>query len=68
MSTLNIENIDLSKLGQELEKYENQWIAVSDENEIVGNGKSYREAREKAGEQENIILFRVPSLNASLAP
>ena len=67
MSKMNIDNIDLGKLGSELEQYENQWIAISDENRIVGNGASYQEALEKAGETE-VALFKVPSLSVSLAP
>ena len=68
MSRVNIENIDLGKLGSELERYENQWIAVSDENRIVGNGRSYQEALERAGDAEHVAMFKVPSLNVSLAP
>jgi len=68
MSTMNIHNIDLGKLGLELEQYENQWIAISDENRIVGNGRSYQEALESAGDVQHIALFKVPSLNVSLAP
>lgn len=68
MLSLNLEKIDLEKLASELEKYENQWIAISDENVIVSSGETYSEALRGAPRRDNIILLKVPSLSASLAP
>lgn len=68
MTKLNIENIDLSKLSSEIEKYENQWIAISDENKIVGSGNTYSDALKNTDNKKRAVFFKVPSLKASLAP
>ena len=68
MKNLSIENIELEKLSKEIGKYENQWIAISTDNEIVGSGRTYGEAVKNAKKSEDIVLFKVPPLNVSLAP
>ncbi len=68
MNTISIENIDLGALSEEMRKYENEWIAVSDENKIVASGKTYAEAFRASGETPNIVLFKVPRSDAFLAP
>lgn len=68
MKTINIENIDLEKLGPEIQKYENQWIAISSDNAIVGSGATYGEAVDSVGEREDVILLKVPPLDVSFAP
>ena len=68
MKTIAIEKIDLGALGQEVSKYENQWIAISDENKIVSSGKTYSEAVRGIAENQNAALFKVPRLDAFLAP
>jgi hypothetical protein len=68
MKTINIENIDLGKLGRELEKYQNQWIVISQDNAIVGSGSTYGEALEDTGGREDVVLFKVPPLDVSFAP
>lgn len=62
-----VKNIDLGKLQKELRRHENHWVAISSGNRIVGSGATYGEAVENAGKKE-VILFRVPPLDASLAP
>mgnify|MGYP001577682231 CR=1 FL=1 len=68
MSNININNIDLEKLAPKLDKYENQWVVISSENSIVGNGKTYREALDHASRKDNVVLFKVPRLDVFLAP
>ncbi|MBI2034015.1 MAG: hypothetical protein HYT13_02870 [Candidatus Liptonbacteria bacterium] len=68
MKPLNYENIDLSKLETELEHFQNKWIAISAQNKIVSSGRTYGEALEKARKEGEVVLFRVPPLDAYLAP
>ena len=68
MNTKNITNINLEKLALELEKHENEWVAISDENRIIANGSTYRETADRVQDKENVVLFKVPQLNVSLAP
>lgn len=64
----HLQNVDLGKLGIELEKYENQWIAISSDNKIVANGRTYGETLDKLNETPAVVLYKVPPLGASLAP
>ena len=61
--------MDIAKLGMQLEKYEDKWIAIDDsEEKIVGVGDNAFEATEDAernGYQET-ILFKVPPFHAAL--
>jgi hypothetical protein len=63
--------MDIAKLGKQLEKYEDKWIAIAEsEEKIVGSGENAFEAKENAernGYQET-ILFKVPSFDAALIP
>lgn len=63
--------MDIAKLGKQLEKYEDKWIAIDEsEGKIVGSGDNAFEATENAerkGYQET-ILFKVPSFDAALIP
>lgn len=70
MSTEITHSIDLSKLGDQMRRYERQWIAVASDNTIVGHGVTYREALDDAKQQgsEDVMLFKVPPLNFSFAP
>lgn len=68
MDNVVITNINLEKLAPELEKHENEWVAISDDNRIVANGSTYREAADRVQNKENVVLFKVPQLNVSLAP
>lgn len=60
--------MDTAKLGKQLEKYEDQWIAIDESEErIVGIGDNAFEATanaERNGYPET-ILFKVPSFDAS---
>jgi len=67
MRKVNVEHIDLGTLRDELENHENQWLAVSEDNKVVGSGRTYRDAVEAAHGREDVVLFRVPPLDASLA-
>ena len=67
MSAELLEKIKLEKIAQEMEQYENQWIVISSENKIVGNGTTYEEALRSAAGRKDVVLFKVPPLDASLA-
>ncbi|MEK7626581.1 MAG: DUF5678 domain-containing protein [Patescibacteria group bacterium] len=68
MKKSTIQKIDLGLLQKELRKFENMWVAISGENKIIGSGSTYAETISKAGSREDVMLLRVPSLDASLAP
>jgi len=63
--------MDIAKLGKQLEKYEDKWIAIDEsEEKIVGSGQNAFEATENAernGYQET-ILFKVPSFDSASIP
>ncbi len=65
---INPNNIDLTKLAPELRRLENQWIAISEINTIVAHGLTYQEALKKVKNPQEVILFKVPPLEYSLAP
>lgn len=68
---IDISKIELGKLSQYLRSYENQWIAISGTNKIVGNGDTYGAALRKAKTSkpnQDVVLFKVPPLDYSLAP
>ncbi|MBI4095189.1 MAG: hypothetical protein HY435_03285 [Candidatus Liptonbacteria bacterium] len=66
--TLDIKNIDLGKLATELRRYEEQWVAISAENKILANGKTYGETVDKVKNPDQVILFKVPQSRYSIAP
>jgi pimeloyl-CoA synthetase len=68
MNNAKFENIKLEKLSKEIEQYENLWIAISSENRIMASGRTYKETLKNIGEDEEVILFKVPPLNVSFAP
>jgi len=68
MSTAELINIDLSKLASKLSRYENLWIAITADNTIVASGKTYGETLDQVDEPERVVLFKVPPLDAALAP
>ena len=59
--------------AEELSKYEQQWVAIlrsGEEETIVGNGKSIREARlvaEGKGFKE-VVFLKVPSSHVAFIP
>jgi hypothetical protein len=63
--------MDIAKLGKQLEKYEDKWVAIDEsEEKIVGSGENAFEATENAernGYQET-ILFKVPSFDSAFIP
>lgn len=68
MKTIDVSKIDFMKLGRELRRYERQWIAITERNEVVGHGDTYAEAVEGVKNPDEVILFKVPPLDYSLAP
>ena len=69
MKTNGLSKVQLEKLSNVIGRYEGQWVAVSAANAIVANGNTYGEALSAArakGESE-VVLFKVPPLNYSLA-
>jgi len=70
IENMDISKIDLGKLAKQLYMYEKQWIAVSEKNSIVANGKTYGETAKRAEAKglRKVILFKVPPLDYSLAP
>ena len=65
---INTNNIQLGKLGKEMGKYENQWVAVTASSRIVAHGKSYGDAMKKVANPDEVVLLKVPPQDASLAP
>ena len=65
---ININDIDLGKLAKELRRFEEQWVAISGDNRIIASGRTYGEAVDKVENPDEVVLFRVPSLDYSLAP
>jgi hypothetical protein len=63
--------MDLTAISDQLEKYENKWVAIDESQEkIVGVGNDAFEATQDAeghGYQET-ILFKVPSFDSALIP
>lgn len=59
--------IDFSKI---LLPYENKWVALSeDQNEVLGAGKTLKEADKQAKKTKKKYLFlRVPPFNISYVP
>jgi len=70
MSIKNTGSIDLGKLGDQIRRYEREWIAVSSKNTVVGHGKTYRQALDAAKHDgySDVVLFKVPPLDYSFAP
>ena len=60
--------IDLSQLAEELGRYENQWVAISEESRIVASGPSYEDTVRQVSQKDSVILLKVPPLSYSLAP
>ena len=67
MATLDISKIDLGKLSEQLRRYERQWVAISERNEIVASGRTYGETVRKVKRPEKVVLFKVPPMDYSLA-
>jgi hypothetical protein len=61
--------MDLSAISNQLEKYENEWVAIGESQEkIVGVGKDAFEATKDAQRHSypDTILFKVPSFDSAL--
>ena len=63
--------MDLTAISDQLEKYENKWVAIDESQEkIVGVGNDAFEATNDAERQgyQDTILFKVPSFDSALIP
>jgi len=63
--------IDISNLSEEIQKYENKWIAIDEsEEKVVGVGDNALEATTDAERNgyEDTILFKVPSFDSAFIP
>lgn len=60
--------IDTAKIANELRQYENEWVAISENNHIVASGLTYGETLKKVNQTDEVILLKVPPLDYSLAP
>jgi len=49
-------------------RYEDEWVAISAENRIVAHGKTYADTIAQVENPEEVAMFRVPPLDATLAP
>lgn len=67
MQTKSLRPIDLTK---KLLPYENKWVALSiDKKEILGSGRSLKEAKKQAEKKSKKYLFlKVLSFNTSFIP
>lgn len=67
MQIRGLKPIDLSKL---LLPYENKWVALSEDHKnILGAGKSLKEAERKAEKKSKRYIFlKVPSFDVSYVP
>ncbi len=67
MQNKNLQPIDLSK---KLLPYENKWVALSkDQKEVLGSGKTLKEAEKEAEKTNKKYLFlKVPQFNVSYGP
>jgi|GEM_PF-3169530 len=66
----DIKKIELEKLASEIVSCEDKWIAISATNTIVSSANTYKETVDGAKKKgfEEVVMFKVPSLDASLAP
>lgn len=68
MNIQAIKKLDLGKLNRKMRNYENKWIAISIQNTIVSSGNTYKEAVDQIKGGQDVILLKVPPLDASLTP
>jgi hypothetical protein len=65
---IDVAKINLEKLSQALPRYKNQWVAISARNEIVANGRTYKETVDQVEDPEEVVLLKVTPADVSLAP
>ena len=64
-----MENISLENIQRDiLLQYQNQWIAISKNNQVIANGSNYSEVVKKLSQDVGVALLKIPPLNLSLAP
>lgn len=64
----DITTIDPSKVSEGLHKYAGQWVALSVDHKVVGNGRTYQEAVKNIKGMGGIALFPLPEVDIALAP
>jgi hypothetical protein len=63
-----IQNIRLEGLAAELQRYAEQWVAISMESRIVAHGPTYGQTISQVRDPSKVVLLKVPPIDASLAP
>lgn len=64
----DINTIDPSKVSGGLHKYAGQWVALSTDHKVVGNGRTYQEVMKTLKIKEGVALFPIPEADIALAP
>ena len=64
----NIATIDPSKVSEGLHKYAGQWVALSVDHKVVGNGRTYQEVVRNIKRKGGVALFPIPQVDIALAP
>ena len=64
----DITTIDPSKVSEGLHKYAGQWVALSVDHKVVGNGRTYQEVVRSIKRKEGVALFPIPQADIALAP
>ena len=64
----DIITIDPSKVSEGLHKYAGQWVALSVDHKVVGNGRTYQEVVKNIKRRDGIALFPIPEADTALAP
>jgi hypothetical protein len=65
---INLTKVNLEKLQRALRKHVGKWVAISGDNKIVSSAATYRKAVDKVSHPEDVVLFRVTPMDASIAP
>lgn len=64
----DITTIDPSKVPGGLYKYAGQWVALSVDHKVVGNGRTYQEVVKTIKKSGGVALFPIPEADIALAP
>ena len=64
----DITTIDPSKVSGGLCKYAGQWVALSVDHKVVGNGHTYQEVVKNIKRKGGVALFPIPEADIVLAP
>lgn len=64
---INFTKVNLAKLQITLRKHIGKWVAISEDNKIISSAATYRKAVDKVANPEEVVLFRVTPMDASIA-